>query len=229
MPQLLLVFIFSQRNNAVKGTGILGVCTEKSDTNKLESLAGGGILQHRLNQSALNLSQRFFVQEIKIFLSLGDFGGIFNIEKSVVKHKCSGLCIFCGKPMHITLYLSAVNGISVSGFKIGGSMKASYASIVILLDTYALNNISAHETNLSVRLQTEELRRWNLSKVISINIDFTCHNDFTGTKLGSLRVIRNLKSLLLVLGIVVNNDLDRLSDSGTANCVFIKIGTNTRL
>ena len=74
-----------------------------------------------------------------------------------------------GEPMNSPLHLSAVCRHTVSGFKVSCTVYLCDRAVRILYDLIAAHYIRSHESDLSARLHTEELRRRNLGKIVGIN------------------------------------------------------------
>jgi hypothetical protein len=127
------------------------------------------------------------------------------------------------------LDLAAVDGGAVTGLQISGGKDLLDGAVLVLDDLLTLDDIRAHQTNLAVGLETEELRRGNLGEIIGVDIDLTGHNYVTCAKFFLLRMIGNGEGLFHILGVIVDNYLDRLGDSDTAQGVFVQIVTNASL
>ena len=83
-----------------------------------------------------------------------------------------------------TLYLAAVGGHAVAGFKIGGAAQLGHAAVGALDHLVAAHDIGAHEPHLAARAQPLEFRRRDLGKVAVLDVQFACERYRAGGRVG---------------------------------------------
>ena len=223
LPSLLFGEAVLQTNHAVEGVFVLGILAEVAYANELVTLACLCGFQTGFHHCGFNLGERIGIEKIQVGFSFGNLGGVFDVEQTVVEHQRCGTRVFCGEPVNGALDLSAVGGHSVAGFKVCRGMDALDATVLVLLDSCVFDDIAVHETNLAVGLETEELGRRNLCKVVGVDIDLTRHGNLTCAELGLLRVIGDREHFLFVLGVVVDDHLDGIDDGDTAEGILVEI------
>ena len=123
----------------------------------------------------------------------------------------------------------AVGGITVAYCQIGGTMDCLNAAVLVLFNRFVLDDICAHQTNLSAGFQTEELGRRNLRKVGRFDIQLLGKGNVTGTGFWIGRIIGNREVFHLIHGIVVNDDLHGLGHTDATGSGGIQLLTDAVL
>ena len=119
--------------------------------------------------------------------------------------------------------LSAICWHSVTCLKVCGAEYFLYGAVLVLYYLVAFYDICAHKSDLAVGLESEEFWGRNFRKVGFIYIDLTGEGKRSCSCIFSLRIVGNIKIFLFVLGIVCDNELDRLLNSYSSLCLCVEL------
>ena len=159
-------------------------------------------------------SQRIRVQIIVDVDTL--FSGILDVEQIVVKVDRHVFAFGGGDPMDRSFDLPSVRGHSASRFEICLTAQLFYAPVAGFDDLFQFDYISPHQANFPVRFKTEEFRRRHFREIVGVNIKFPRKSDFSFSRLVVFRNVRKFKIFFSVLGIILDNDLDRMKDDNSS-------------
>ena len=129
--------------------------------------------------------------------------------------------------MNRPLDLSAVSRIAVACFKICIYVNCDYITVFVFFNARIFNYICAHKSDLTFRLETEELRRRYLGKVVRVDIKFAGKRELSRSRRLVIGVVRYLKIFGLIRGIVIDYELYRMKNGNSSLRFFVQLFPDT--
>ena len=216
-----------ENNYSVKGIFVLCILAEIARADELEAVAVFGICHGRLEISLYMLYG--FGIKVVIILGGGYLGHIRFGKQLIVESNVRFDSVGCGKPMDSTLYFSAVGRHTAARFKVGSTKHLGNNAVFVCKDILALNDISAHKTNLAALLHTEVLGRRIERNVITVDIKMLCKGNVTSARFGIGGVVGQREVFLLVFGIICNGYLYGVKHRNAAESSLVKLFTDAML
>ena len=128
-----------------------------------------------------------------------------------------------GHPVDRALDLAAVRRHAVAGLEVSRAADLDDLAVFVLDDLVALYNIRAHQTHLAAGLEALELRGRHLGKVALFDIHLARERNLARARRFVARVVRHLKFLALVRGVVGDDQLDRLGHRHAAQRGLVEL------
>lgn len=149
-------------------------------------------------------------------LPLRDGAGVLDGEQLIEHAHIRAETIVRRDPVDRALDLAAVGRRAVAAFEVGGADDLFNAAVGVPDDVLISDDIRAHQPHLAVGLQAEVLGRRIHRKVLRVDVQIPRESDRPRTGIGVVRVVGQIETLHLSLGIVLDLHADRREDGDAA-------------
>ncbi len=124
-------------------------------------------------------------------------------------------------------YFTAVGRIvSASGCGIVGAVDFDHFALFVLHDALAGDEIAVAQADFASGRQAKIFRRRNFAKIVLLDVEGARERHLARARAGILGIVDRFHFFGLVLGIIVDHDLQRAQDGHGARGAFVEIFAN---
>ena len=207
--------------------GAVIVRCEISASHELQVIAGFGICEPRLELCVLQDNEGIRIEVVQVVACLS--AGVLGCKELVVESDLSVDGMSCADPVACSLDLSSVRSLSSAGLGVIGAVNDCDLSVGILLAACGLDVVGCLQSDLVSDVESVISLGRNLHEVLALDVELFAEGHLALSGGLVLGVVLDLEVLDFVLGVVVDDELDRVKDGHDALCTLVEVLADAEL